>query len=132
MPYDGTGGEQPLTSFRQILTTSTAKLTVHPGQEIKLPVRVQNPGSETWAPTGRYPVTVSYKWFKGTEMLPIEGERTVLPGPVAPNQAVSTDVRVVAPGQKGDYTLRITLVQEGVGWFMMNSNTFLELPSAVK
>ena len=65
-------------------------------------------------------------------MLPIEGERTILPSPVAPNQAVNADVRVVAPGEKGEYKVRISLVQEAVAWFMLKGNSFLELQAVVK
>ncbi len=126
------GLDQPLTSFRQNLTSSTTSLALHPGQEIRIPVRVENPGSETWVSVGRYPVTISYKWFNGTVMLPIEGERTVLPGPIGPNQALNVEVRVVAPNQPGNFTLRITLVQEAVAWFMAKSNIFLQLPASVK
>lgn len=81
---------------------------------------------------GRCPVNVSYKWLDGAaKLLPIEGERTPLPGPVPAGHAVNVDVRVIAPGQPGQFALRITLVQEGVAWFMMKSDTFLELPVTV-
>ena len=131
-PDQKAGLQQPLTAFRQVITSSIDKINVHPGQEIKVAVRIENPGTEAWMSAGRYPVTISYKWFKGAEMLPIEGERTLLPGTIGPNQGVNTDVRVVAPDQKGDYTVRVTLVQEGVAWFMVKSNTFLELPATVR
>src|SRR5690348_12466609 len=70
------GLQQPLTSFRQVLTSSVDKLTLQPGQEIRVPVHIENPGTETWISAGRFPVTISYKWFKNGELLPIEGERT--------------------------------------------------------
>jgi len=124
--------QRPLTSFRQILTSSTTKLSLHQGQEVTIPVRIENPGPETWPSTGQFPVTASYKWFDGTSMLPIEGERTTLPGSVAPDKAVNVDLRVVAPNQPGSLALRITLVQEAVAWFLTKSNTFLELPVTVK
>jgi|SRR5215469_2457559 len=123
---------RPLTSFRQVLTSSTTSLSVHPDQGVTIPVRIENPGPETWPSTGQFPVNASYKWFNGATMLPIEGERTPLPGPVAPNQAVNVNLRVVAPTQAGNFTLRITLVQEAVAWFMIKSNTFLELPVTVE
>jgi hypothetical protein len=126
------GLQQPLSSFRQVLSSTTTSVALHPAQEVKIPVRIQNPGTETWASTGQYPVTISYKWFNGGQMLPIEGERTGLPAAVTPNQAVNADVRVVAPNQTGTFDLRITLVQEGVAWFMTKSNTFLQLPVTVK
>jgi hypothetical protein len=126
------GVEQPLVSFRQILISPTTNLSLHPKQETKVPVRIQNPGSETWISAGRYPVMISYKWYKDSHLLPIEGERTSLPAPVGPNQAVDAAVRVVAPDQTGSFALRITLVQEAVAWFMLKSDTFLELPATVE
>jgi hypothetical protein len=126
------GVQQPLTSFRQVLTSQTTSLTLHPKQETKVPLRIQNPGAETWASAGRFPVTISYKWYKDSQMLPIEGERTILPASVGPNQSVDAAVRVVAPDQAGTYALRLTLVQEAVAWFMLKSNTFLELPATVE
>jgi len=108
------------------------KLTLHPGQEIRVPVHIENPGTETWISAGRFPVTISYKWFTNGELLPIEGERTILPSPVAPNQNVNVDVRVVAPGTPGNYTVRISLVQEAIAWFMTKSDTFLLLKAVVK
>jgi hypothetical protein len=105
---------------------------LHPGQDVKIPVRIENPGQEKWVSIGQFPVNVSYKWFKGADMLPIEGERTVLPAPIGPKQAANVDVRVIAPNEPGDYALRITLVQEAVTWFMTKSNTFLALPVTVR
>lgn len=124
--------QQPLTSFRQVLTSSITRLTLHRNEETKLPVIIHNPATETWTSTGKYPVTISYKWFKAGKMLPLEGERTVLPNAVSPNQSVQASVRVVAPDQAGAFALRVTLVQEAVAWFMLKSNTFLELPVIVQ
>jgi hypothetical protein len=126
------GVQQPLTSFRQVLTSSLDKLELTAGQDFRVPLRIENPGTETWESAGRYPVTISYKWYRDNQMLPIEGERTALPGPVTPNHAVSVDARVIAPPEAGTYSLRLTLVQEAVAWFMLRSNTFLALPAVVK
>ena len=128
-----TGGlDHQLTSFRENLTSTMTRLDLHPGQEIKVPVRIVDPGSETWASTGQFPVTISYRWFKQAEMLPIEGERTLLLQPIAPRESANVNVRVVAPNQPGDFTVRISLVQEGVAWFMTKSGTFLELTASVR
>jgi hypothetical protein len=127
-----TGMQKPVTSFRQILISSTTNLQLHPGEDSKIPVQIQNPGAETWTSTGQYPVTVSYKWYKGGQMMSIEGERTILPTPVGPHDAINADVRVVAPPEPGKYTLRLSLVQEAVAWFMLKSNTFLEIPVTVQ
>jgi hypothetical protein len=126
------GLQQPLTSFRQVLTSPKTDLKLHPGEDIKVPVHIQNPGTETWVSAGKYPVTVSYKWFKDGQMMGIEGERTGLPSAIGPNQGVDVDVRMIAPPEPGKYALRVTLVQEAVTWFMIKSNTFLELPVTVQ
>ena len=124
--------EQRLTSFRQVLISPTASLTLQPRQELKVPVRIANPGLEVWASAGRYPVNISYRWYERDRYLPIEGARTALPAPLGPNEAVDAEVRVLAPDRPGNFVLRISLVQEGVEWFMSKSNTFLELPAAVR
>jgi hypothetical protein len=126
------GMQQRVTSFRQILTSSKTNLKLHPGEDTKIPVRIQNPGTETWISAGQYPVNISYKWYKKGQMMRIEGERTALPSPIGPNQAVDAQVRVVAPLDAGNYALRLSLVQEAVAWFMIASNTFLELPATVQ
>jgi hypothetical protein len=41
-------------------------------------------------------------------------------------------VHIVAPSQPGKYELRITLVREGVTWFMTKSNTYLSVRVAVR
>jgi len=126
------GMQQPVTSFRQVLTSSKTDLKLHPGEDTKIPVRIQNPGTETWVSAGPYPVNVSYKWYKDGQMMRIEGERTALPSAIGPKQAIDAEVRVVAPLDPGEYALRITLVQEAVAWFMMNSHTFLALPVTIE
>jgi hypothetical protein len=124
--------QRPLTVFRQSLTSSISRLDLRPAQEIWLPIQIENPGPEAWASRGRYPVVISYKWFKNGLMLPIEGDRTALPGPLRPGQTTEADVRVTAPNDPGNFILRVTLVQEMVAWFMFSSNTLLELPVVVQ
>jgi len=126
-----TGLSQPLKSFQQLLTSAIEALSLHASQEVRIPVRIGNPGSEIWFSAGPRPVTISYKWFANDRMLPIEGERTLLPAPVGPGQSVDANVRVIAPNEPGNFDLRISLVQESVGWFMAKSNTYLKLPATV-
>jgi hypothetical protein len=126
------GTNRPLSSYNQLIQSSAANLSVSANESFNLPVRIENPGTDTWDSTGGAPVTVSYKWFLKNNMLPIEGERTVLPKPIGPKQSADVTVHVIAPGQPGKYELRVTLVQEGVAWFMTKSNTYLALPVTVR
>ena len=108
-------------------------MSVSANERFDIPVRIENPGTDTWVSVGSAPVDVSYKWFfLDGKMLPIEGERTGLPKPIEPKSSANLRVHVVAPGQPGKYELRVTLVQEGVSWFMTKSNTYLALPVLVR
>lgn len=131
-PAPAPGLHQPLTAFTQKITSSAKTVSLRPKETAEIPVRIENPGSDTWMTAGPLPITISYKFFSGNEMLPIEGERTFLPKPIGPASASDVNVRVVAPPKPGKYELRVTLVQEGVAWFMTKSNTFLSLPVTVR
>jgi hypothetical protein len=126
------GLTQPLSSFNQVIQSSVSNLSVAANEKFDLPVRIENPGTETWLTTGSAPVTASYKWFQDGKMLPIEGERTPLPKPISPKTSADIILHVAAPGQPGKYELRVTLVQEGVAWFMTKSNTYLAVPVSVR
>lgn len=126
------GLTQPLSSFDQVIRSSASNLSVAANEKFELPVRIENPGTETWLTTGSAPVNVSYKWFRNGTILPIEGERTPLPKPISPKTSEDVTVHIMAPGQAGKYELRVTLVQEGVTWFMTKSNTYLALPVSVR
>jgi hypothetical protein len=101
-------------------------------EETLLPVTVRNTGDTTWSSAGKFPLTVSYKWFDGDNILPIEGERTALPAAVKPNESVPVQVKVVAPSSGKDLILKITLVQEAVSWFMMSGAKPLEIPVTLR
>lgn len=122
---------QSLSSYNQIIESDTKNLSVSTSQRFDIPVHIKNPGTDTWSSTGAAPVTISYKWFLNGEMLPIEGERTLLPEPIAPTGAADVTVHVVAPTETGKYELRVTLVHEGVTWFMTKSSNYLSLPISV-
>ena len=125
------GESQPLSSFHENLQTTEKTLNVHRSETFTVPVSITNPGPDIWVSAGRFPITVSYKWFTGGQMLAIEGARTVLPHAINPHETVSVNAKVVAPDQAGSYALRISLVQEGVAWFMLKGGASLDLPATV-
>ena len=122
---------QAFSSYNQLIQSPATNLLFQQMRNFDVPVRIENPGTDTWVSAGSAPVNVSYKWFLEGKMLPIEGERTVLPKPIGPKMSAELPVHVVAPSQPGKYELRVTLVQEGVTWFMTKSNTYLAIPVAV-
>jgi hypothetical protein len=116
-----------LTTFEHEITSTATELKVKPGQLSKVPVTIKNPTKDTWTSLGRAPVVISYKWFSQGQMLPDEGERTLLPQILRPNESASAEVKVLAPEKPGNLVLKITLVQEGVVWFMSRGAKPLEL-----
>jgi acetolactate synthase-1/2/3 large subunit len=61
------------------------------------------------------PVHISYRWFRGEEVL--EGDRSILPSALPPGAALPCRLTLRTPPHPDDYVLVITLVQEGVAWF---------------
>jgi hypothetical protein len=57
-------------------------------------------------------------------MLSQEGVRNALPSTVSPGQEFTANLVVQAPDMQGNLELRITLVQEGIAWFMLQSGDF--------
>jgi hypothetical protein len=121
----------PLRVFSQEITSSVKSLRLKPSETIELPVTIRNVGNEPLASAGKYPVDISYKWFERGKMLPIEGERTGLPALLQPNESVTAKVKVVAPPAGKSLILKVTLVQEGVEWFMTAGAQSLNVPATL-
>jgi hypothetical protein len=122
----------PLSAFQQDIASPVHQLTLHANEVIQLPVTIKNTGRELLASKGAAPVVVSYKWFEGGTMLPVEGERTLLPHALAPGESVPLELKVVAPPQAKPIVLKVTLVQEGVAWFFTRGAKPLEIPADVR
>jgi hypothetical protein len=129
---DPTATNEAFTTFNQRITSSVHDLSVSPGEILTIPVTVKNTGDRHISSAGKFPVTFSYKWFDGGKMLPIEGERTLLPRALNPGDEVSFAAKVVAPLQGQSLTLKLTLVQEGVAWFMTSGGSPLEIAVKMK
>jgi hypothetical protein len=122
-----------LEHFSQEITSPVDKLSLSVNQSIQVPVTIKNPSTDTWFAEGQYPIHISYKWFNGSQMLPIEGERTALAAAhVLPNESVQENIHIVAPGAPGVYQLQITLVQEAVAWFNLAGAKPLVIAATVR
>lgn len=118
----------PLRIFSEDLQSPLKTLQIKHSEQVLVPVTVRNTLQETLSSEGKYPVTLSYKWFDRGTMLGLEGERTTLPAPIKPNDSLPVRVKVMAPNTGDALVLKISLVQEGVQWFMMAGAKPLELP----
>ena len=66
-----------------------------------------------------HPVNLSYHLLNsiGTECLVFDGERTSVLPYIEPGKSGIFDIVIKRPEENGKYTIRLTMVQEGVGWF---------------
>jgi hypothetical protein len=131
MHKDATDVNVPLTLFSEGIDSSVKMLDLRPGEKTSFPVVLRNTGPSLWSNSGKYPITISYKWFDHGNMLPIEGKRTVLPNPLKPGDSIDLQVNIVSPGTSGEFVLKVSMVQEGVTWFMTAGAKPLELPATV-
>jgi hypothetical protein len=120
-----------LPSYSEDIQSPIKSLDLRTGETTQVPVTVKNTGSAMWASAGKAPIRLSYRWFDNQKMLPIEGERTLLPAPLPPGGSVNLQAKVVAPPAAGHFTLKLCLVQEGVTWFIDAGAQALELPANV-
>jgi hypothetical protein len=114
----------PLASFEQSLEVRPPLPKFAAGRVAQLRVRVKNPTSTRWSALGRggfgfeRSVHLSYHWQKADGAVVVfEGERSELPRDLLGGDLVELEATVRAPEEPGRFTLRLTLVQEGVAWF---------------
>jgi hypothetical protein len=102
-------------------------------QSVKVPVSVRNTSNFSWTPSGDHPVRFAYHWFDkdGREVVH-DGERTFLAADLPVGSTAKLSATVTAPPGAGDYTLRFTLVQEGVAWFDDEGAKPVEIPVKVE
>jgi phosphoglycerol transferase MdoB-like AlkP superfamily enzyme len=79
-------------------------------------VTVRNVGTETWRP--ELADHLSYRWHGDDGAVVVaDGERSHLPGPVAPGESVTVQMRVRGPEQPGRYRFEVQMVREHVRWY---------------
>ncbi len=94
--------------------------TMTAGATVPVAYRVENRGNGWIVPGKPNPVAVSYRWYDdqgkqaGRDATSV---RTPLPRTLAPGDALSSTLSVLAPKRSGRFRLTVTLVQEFVGWF---------------
>jgi len=122
--------EQPLISAVDVLPPLLAwsllaaewPWTVAVGREQTLRIRVRNTGRTDLSPeTGD---RLGYRWRTvDGGLLGEEGLRSELPGPLAPGERVSLDLRISGPSRPGEHILELGLVREHVAWIAPSKDT---------
>lgn len=81
-------------------------------------VEVSNRSGDTISSYPPSPVHLSYHWVAAKDRRPVvfEGLRSRIMPPLPPSDKGEYSVKIKAPDSKGEYVLRLTLVQERVAW----------------
>lgn len=89
------------------------------GGVYKIAVIIRNDGEEVWYGYGTNPVCLSYHWKNVDGQYEIfDGVRTELSNHIVrAGESVEEIIKVIAPNAHGEFSLILTLVQEGVCWF---------------
>jgi hypothetical protein len=103
------------------------------GATVTYQVKVTNLGSTPWPSSGPMLVCCCYHIVdtKG-ETVVWDGERSALPGDVAPGDHAQVSVALKLPELLGNYVLRLTLLQEGAAWFDDQGAALVDVPLVVR
>jgi len=113
-----------LTDFRCALDLMSPIDVADRNSDVLIQIRTVNCGSETWRSGGRYPVRLSYRWLsKQGETLVADGFRSELTCDIAPGGSAVTLLHLRTPNQPNEALLVVSLVQEGVAWFVDRDQT---------
>jgi len=112
--------QQKITQNRTAveITSEIKSLKMSSYSVTTIPVTLHNTGKTPLASSLPYPVYLTYHWLdENGKIIYLQGDNTAINRIVSPK--AEEDFRILAKGlvQKGNYTLQITLVQEGNGWF---------------
>src|SRR5215470_7415711 len=130
----GSGVEQGATprEFRQEIRLEGPLPPLVSSRPVKVPVSVRNTSNFTWSASGDHPVRFAYHWFdKDGKKVVHDGERTLLAEDLPAGATAQLNATVVGPPTPGDYTIRFTLVQEGIAWFDDQGAKPVEMPAKV-
>jgi hypothetical protein len=117
-----------LKDFRvQKITLSTPLRAMKAGSIRWVDVTVKNTGIRPWSSVGSKPVVLSYTWFDTRGYLFTRGTKTLLPRELAPGESVHLRAQLMAPGIRGAFLLRWSMLQEHVAWFDQAGGNGLQL-----
>ncbi|MCP3177581.1 FkbM family methyltransferase [Desulfuromonas sp. KJ2020] len=109
--------QEPLGS---IISKNVMKLPLllNPGEVFLIDLELRNSSKEKWYSYGSKPIFISYHWYKTEgDTVIYDGVRSVLSKEfIAPSTYSTECAKIIAPTEKGEYNLIVTLVQEGVSW----------------
>lgn len=111
----------PLKSFASLVEVQEAPQRLEPGEVARVRVKITNTSDSVWSAEGSdggvYKVTASSRWLSDSQLTNSEGARAAFPRDLRPGEVEELWIPITAPSRPGEYTLLLSLVQEGVKWF---------------
>ena len=103
----------------RVLIEADLPATLELGDAAQVTCTVTNAGDGFLVSAAPYPVEVCYRWFDADGVAAGAGTwlHTRLPRVLTPRDSATFAVLIAAPPSAGRFTLRLTLLQEGVQWF---------------
>jgi len=111
----------PFKVFASYIAVEESPQTLRPGETARVKIRITNTSDSVWSAEGTdggvYRVTASSRWLGDLQGNAGEGARATFTRDFHPGEVEELRVPITAPSRPGEYTLVLSLVQEGVAWF---------------
>lgn len=119
-----------LTEFAQSIVTSSTLSKMATDETVTVPLTITNTSTQTWTKgTG---IHAYYQWLDSKRKDVGRPGGCYFPKNVLPNESVEVKMKIKAPEKSGEYTLKISMVQEDVAVFDAKGCSPLELKISVK
>lgn len=123
--------QNPLTEFSGMIEikkieknpyVSNKVLELFSPETAMVTLNVFNGTNQLWSKNqtkaGKYAINMGYKWFQKDDLSrPVLEGRTALINDISPGTEEEEKLFLRYPSKKGQYLLKISMVQEGVAWF---------------
>lgn len=117
----GTAELGPLPKFSSLVSIESAPQVLRPGEPASVKIMVTNTSDSVWSAAGgdagEYKVAAASRWLGSEQAMSGEGARAPLQRDLRPGETQELWVPIAAPTRPGQYTLVLSMVQEGVAWF---------------
>lgn len=101
--------------------------SVNAGSEFDIEVEISNRSKTDWASDIDCPVRLSYHWMHDEQLVEFEGIRTpFIANLIGFDSQLKQSMRVIAPDLKGNLTLIVTMVQDGIREPLNNSPIYCD------
>ncbi len=129
---------QPASAFKaNIHLDDTPPLSIKAGEKATIYFRVRNVSDVTWPALGRtdgaYSIRLGDHWLNNKNTMVVQDDgRASLIYDLQPGNEIDLPLTVTAPGEPGQYTLQIDMVQELVDWYGSRGSNTLRLEMKVE